>query len=248
MPSLKPRLTYGNLPAHDASVLPRSARMKRLFDITVTALAAVSWIPAIVLCMLAILIFDGAPVFYISPRRVARHRKLQVIKFRTMRRDAERIANRDTVSQGDVRFLNIPPNSPLYTRVGALIERCSLTELPQLLHVLSGEMSLVGNRPLPENVIVAIKAVHPEAEDRFDTPAGMTGPAQLSGRDRLSDDERLAIEIMYCRVARNSYAMRLDFLILLYTVLVAVGLRRRFTCDEIRRLLARFGPTSEVSP
>jgi lipopolysaccharide/colanic/teichoic acid biosynthesis glycosyltransferase len=214
--------------------------MKRVFDVTVTLLAAITWVPALVLASLAILVLDGRPVFYVSRRRVFRGESIWLVKFRTMRRDAERIANRDTVPVQGTRFLNIEKDSPLYTWVGRQIERCAFTELPQLVHVLSGRMSLVGNRPLPENVIAAIKEAIPWAEDRFATPAGITGPIQLAGRERLSDAQRIVLESSYCHVAASSYSMWLDFLILYYTVLVVVGLHRPFTFAQIARLIGRF--------
>jgi len=214
--------------------------VKRLFDIVVIALASVTWIPAIILSIVAILALDGLPVFYISRRRVYRKESIWVVKFRTLRRDADRIANRDTVPIQGTRFLNIEKDSPLYTGVGRWIERCNFTELPQLFHVLAGYMSLVGNRPLPENVIAAIKEAIPWAEDRFETPAGLTGPIQLAGRERLSDAQRIVLESSYCHVARSSYSILLDFQVLLYTVLVVTRLHRPFTFIEIRRLIASF--------
>ena len=215
--------------------------MKRLFDVVVTLLAAITWIPALLISCIAIVVFDGRPVFYVSRRRVYRDQSIDVYKFRTMRRDADKIANRQTIPQEGVRFLNIPNDSPLYTRVGRMLEILCFTELPQLIHVLAGRMSLVGNRPLPENVVVAIRRDYPQVEERFDTPAGLTGPVQLAGRDRLSDAERLALEIHYCRLARSAYSMRLDFLILLYTVMVIARVRRSFTFAEIEQFLAGFG-------
>jgi lipopolysaccharide/colanic/teichoic acid biosynthesis glycosyltransferase len=212
---------------------------KRAFDLFVTTLAMIAWVPVLILSSLAVLVFDGGPIFYVSPRRVYRKQTIPVLKFRTMRRDADRIANRATVPIEGVRFLNIPRDSPLYSRVGRVLERCCFTELPQLLHVLSGKMSLVGNRPLPENVIDSLCDAYPGAEDRFGTPAGLTGPIQLAGRENLSDAQRLRIEIRYCDVARSSYSMSLDFMILLYTVLVVSGMHRSFTCEEIEELLSR---------
>lgn len=214
--------------------------MKRVFDVTVTLLAAITWVPAILLSILAVWVLDGRPIFYVSTRRVYRKESMRVVKFRTMRRDAERIANRDTVPVQGTRFLNIEKDSPLYTWIGRKIESCAFTELPQLFHVLSGRMSLVGNRPLPENVIAAIRESIPWCEDRFATPAGITGPIQLAGRERLSDAQRIVLESSYCHVAASSYSMWLDFLILYYTVLVVTSLHRPFTFAEIRGLIAGF--------
>lgn len=214
--------------------------MKRLFDLGVTLLAAVAWVPVLLLAGLAVLLLEGAPVLYVSRRRVYRDRTQPVLKFRTMRRDAERIASRATVPIEDTRFLNIPPDSPLYTPVGRVLERFCLTELPQLLHVLRGEMSLVGNRPLPEDVIAALKDAHPDVEQRFASRCGLTGPVQLAGRERVSDAQRLRIEVKYCQVALQSYSMRLDFMILLYTVLMGLRLHLPFSATEVEELLARY--------
>lgn len=222
-------------------------RVKRLFDISVVLLASLVWVPVLLGSAFAILILDGPPVLYASRRRTYRDRGQRVFKFRTMRRDAEKIANRSTLPMDDTRFLNIPPDSPLYTRIGRVLERCCFTELPQLFHVLAGQMSLVGNRPLPEDVIAALKQEFPHVEDRFSSPAGLTGPIQLAGRERLTDEQRLRIEIAYCRVARSSYSMRLDFLILLYTVLLGTRIRQSFTVAEVEQFVARFDRHPETS-
>src|SRR3546814_4067085 len=80
---------------------------------------------------------------------------LSVVNFRTVVRNAAQIANRETVSveEAGTRFLNISADSPLYTRIGRLLEKVALTELPQFTHVLRGQMSVIGNRPLPQNVM-----------------------------------------------------------------------------------------------
>lgn len=214
--------------------------MKRLFDLVVTLLASLAWIPVLIGAAVAIVVLDGLPVLYVSRRRVFRDRSIRLVKFRTMRRDAERLANRSNVPEEGTHFLNIPPDSPLYTPVGRVLERCCFTELPQLFHVLAGQMSLVGNRPLPEDVIAALKAEFPHVEDRFLSPSGLTGPIQLAGRERLSDAQRLRIEIAYCKVAQSSYSMWLDLQVLLYTVMLGARLRKSFTAEEVERLLARF--------
>jgi hypothetical protein len=104
-------------------------------------------------------------------------------------------------------------------------------------------MGVVGNRPLPENVIRALREEFPWAEDRFLTPAGLTGPVQLVGRDAISDEARLTLEVEYCKGCLDSYSARLDFLILWYTVLIALRLCRPMTIEEVRCLIRRYCPS-----
>lgn len=211
---------------------------KRSFDIVVTLTTLPIWVPALIVTALVLLVFERRPVFYVSQRVVAPGRPVRVVKFRTMINDAERTYNRLVVPVKEgVRFLNVPSDSPLYTRFGRVVERIAFTELPQLLLVLKGDMSLVGNRPLPENVMSCLRAVHPSVDGRVATPAGMTGIVQLVGRDRVTDSQRLDLENTYCRVARKANTWKLDFLILLYTVLGVMRLRRPMTVDEAKRWL-----------
>jgi lipopolysaccharide/colanic/teichoic acid biosynthesis glycosyltransferase len=212
---------------------------KRSFDLFVTIVASVTWIPALLLTALVMLVREGRPIFYVSPRIVGPGKIRRVVKFRTMVRDAERVYNRSTVpvrSDG-VRFLNLPPDSELYTSTGRLIERLAFTELPQLLLVLRGDMSLVGSRPLPESVTESLRERHPRVDERLRTPAAMTGPVQLIGRERLSDEDRLDLEATYCRIASQSTTWTLDFLILLFTVLAALRLRHPMTVAQVKEFM-----------
>jgi lipopolysaccharide/colanic/teichoic acid biosynthesis glycosyltransferase len=211
---------------------------KRIFDTTISILSAPLWIPVLILIGLAILISEGRPIFYTSSRRVYAEDTLRLLKFRTMVRDADKVANRQSMPiVGGVRFLNIGVDSPLYTRVGRLVERCNLTELPQLLHVLKGSMSLVGNRPLPQPVVDSLLEVHPEAERRFRTPGGLCGPVQLVGRTELSDAERLYIESIYCDRVLNNYSVLLDCYIFFSVVMVGLRLKSPISVQAIERIL-----------
>lgn len=218
---------------------------KRAFDLFVTLTAAIAWVPTLLLCALAILVTEGRPVFYVS-RRVtgAGGRVSRVVKFRTMVRNAEALYNREVVpiQKDGVRFLNLPPESPLYTPIGRLVERAAFTELPQLLLVLRGEMSLVGNRPLPESVMASLREAYPEVDERLVTPGGMTGPVQLIGRERLTDGQRLDLESTYCHVASECNTWALDFQILLFTVLEALRLRAPMSFGDVKQFLLSHGP------
>jgi len=221
---------------------------KRALDVVLLVLGAVVWIPVLLGASAAVLIFSGRPIYYRSMRRVAFDKVMPVVKFRAMVRNADKIANRETVPVTDSRFLNIPPDSPLYTRVGRVIEGLGLTELPQLIAVARGDMTLVGNRPLPENVMASLREEFPHADDRFMVRSGLTGPAQLVGRLALTDDERLTLESAYCRAALRRYRFKLDLSILVYTVLIVVHLRRPFTYREVLALLSPAAELRTTSP
>jgi lipopolysaccharide/colanic/teichoic acid biosynthesis glycosyltransferase len=199
---------------------------KRALDLFLTVLGAIAWVPVVLMAASLVLITSGRPVFYRSMRRVSKDDLMKVVKFRTMVKNADKIANRETLPVNHVRFLNIPSDSPLYTRAGRLLERGGITELPQFVHVLVGRMSIVGNRPLPDNVLDCLREEYPYADERFLTRAGLTGPAQLVGREQLTDDERLRLESAYCRACVHSYSIWLDISILLYTVLIVLGIKK----------------------
>lgn len=222
---------------------------KRALDLFLTAFGAIAWVPAVLVAASIVLVTSGRPVFYRSMRRVSTRDLMRVVKFRTMVKNADKIANRETLPVTNVRFLNIPPSSPLYTRAGRLLERCGITELPQFVHVLSGKMSIVGNRPLPDNVMDCLREEYSYADERFLTPAGLTGPAQLVGRDSLTDDERLRLESAYCRAAVHSYSLWLDIAILVYTVLIVVGVKKSLDYQGVLDLIERHSKTSKrVAP
>ena len=224
-----------------------SSGRKRLFDCALVALAAPAWLPVLGLCALLILLLEGRPVFYVSGRQIGPGRVHPIMKFRTMVRNADKLLNRDTVPVVGTAFLNIPREAAVYTPIGRLIERLALTELPQLLHVVSGTMSIVGSRPLPTRVMEVLSQEHPEAEERFLTKAGLTGPVQLVGRDLISDDDRLSLEIEYCRIASSpDYRMRLDLWLLAYTVYAVLVPGKLLSVLQVRRRM--YGLVSRPAP
>lgn len=222
-------------------------KTKRAFDVVVVTAAAVVWLPVLAAASLLVLLLSGRPVFYRSNRWVRSGELVKVVKFRTMVKNADKLVNRSTVPVSGVRFLNIPPDSPLYTRPGRILERCGLTEIPQLIHVMRGEMSIVGNRPLPDNVMECLRAEYPYADDRFLTKAGLTGPVQLVGRDSLSDSERLRIEGAYCHAVMHGYRLRLDFMVLLSTILIVAHLKPSLDYQGVMDLIDRHSGRRQLS-
>jgi lipopolysaccharide/colanic/teichoic acid biosynthesis glycosyltransferase len=226
--------------------MSRMPLRKRAFDLLVTLSGVALWVPLLLACALAILVSAGRPVLYVSRRRIFRKESARIPKLRTMVRGAEGLVNRDTVPIAEVRFLNIPLESRVFTPVGRWIERYQFTELPQLFLVLSGQLSIVGARPLPENVISALREAFPYVEDRFIAVGGMMGPAQLVGRAVISDEDRLMLEIAYGQLSVTAYSIVRDVRIIFNTVLVQFGLRRPFSVNEAAALLQRDTPSSRV--
>ena len=177
--------------------------LKRSFDIIVSLTALLLLSPLFLLIALAIRIESKGPIFYISKRAGRGYKIFDFYKFRTMLAGADnRIKELSHLNQyaeseaNDPSFFKIN-NDPRITRVGEFLRNTSLDELPQLLNVLLGDMSLVGNRPLP--LYEAAKLTTDQCAQRFLAPAGMTGLWQIKkrGREDMSVEERISLDIDY---------------------------------------------------
>jgi lipopolysaccharide/colanic/teichoic acid biosynthesis glycosyltransferase len=180
--------------------------IRRAIDIVVGACGLVLTAPLVALAALAIRAETRGAVIY-RQRRVGREgAEFDVLKLRTMVAGAEHLGAGLAVDEGDVRI----------TRVGALLRRTSLDELPNLLNVLRGEMSLIGPRPtVPEQV-----ALYTERQrGRLAIRPGLTGWAQVNGRAALPWSERIELDLYY--IEHRSLA--LDVRILARTVRVLLG-------------------------
>lgn len=202
---------------------------KRTFDVLVISLAAVVWVPVVLISAVAVLLLSGRPIFYRSSRWVGPASVINMVKLRVMVPDASRAVA--PVDAG--RFLNTPPDSPLYTGVGRVLDRLGLNEIPQFIHVLRGQMTIVGARPLTDVVRTSLLETHATVDDRWaSAPAGLTGLPQLVGRMGLTDAQRLDLEAAYSRRIGDGYSVLVDFKILLLTVLITFGLKQPLTFDE----------------
>jgi exopolysaccharide biosynthesis polyprenyl glycosylphosphotransferase len=174
---------------------PRSTQaMKRAMDVVVSGTLLLLLSPLLALTGLAILIDSGRHVFFRQKRAGKDGVPFTVLKFRTMVADAEdRLGELIDLSKLDQPAFKIP-DDPRVTRVGKLLRRTSIDELPQLINVLRGEMSLVG--PRPEEV--AVVALYDERQrGRLAIKPGLTGPMQVYGRSDHTFEERLAMERDY---------------------------------------------------
>jgi exopolysaccharide biosynthesis polyprenyl glycosylphosphotransferase len=174
---------------------PRSTlAMKRGLDVLVSGLMLTVLSPLLLLIAAYIVIDSGTPVFFRQRRAGKEGMPFTVLKFRTMVVDAEdRLAELVDLEELDEPAFKIP-DDPRVTRAGRLLRRTSLDELPQLINVLRGDMSLVGPRPEEEAVV----ALYDERQRiRLAVKPGLTGPMQVYGRGDLTFEERLAMERDY---------------------------------------------------
>jgi lipopolysaccharide/colanic/teichoic acid biosynthesis glycosyltransferase len=170
--------------------------LKRALDILVAALLLAAVAPLLLAIALLIKAQDPmAPVLFRQPRTGLGGRRFRLLKFRTMVRNAdelkEQLREQSLVPWPDFRLIN----DPRVTRVGRFLRRTSLDELPQLMNVLVGEMSLVGPRPTS----FAADTYDLWHTGRLDFRPGLTGPWQLWGRTSMNFEERCRLEISFFR-------------------------------------------------
>ena len=192
--------------------------LKRVFDVVVAALALVVTSPLLVLAGLATLLDSGLPIFFRQTRAGERGHPFQMLKLRTMVQDAEALLPELVpFEQLDAPMFKLKAD-PRITRVGRLLRRTSIDELPQLVNVLRGEMSIVGPRP---EQLDLVGRYAPEHQFRLQVKPGITGPMQVYGRGELTFDERLAVEREYV----ENLSVARDIRIVLMTLPAVLGRR-----------------------
>lgn len=187
---------------------------KRLLDLVLSSVILPIIVPALALCALAIWLESPGSVIFTQWRTGLNGELFRMYKFRTMVRNAEEL-------KASLAHLNILPppdfkiiDDPRITRVGRFLRKTSLDELPQIINVLRGDMSLVGPRPTDFGVD-AYDLWHCE---RLEVPPGITGLWQVTGRHMTSFDERLRMDIEYIEKA----SLRQDIVLIFRTVLVVL--------------------------
>lgn len=162
--------------------------LKRLFDIVSSALVIMVTSPIMIGVAIAIKAYDGGPVFYKQTRLTKDGKKFKILKFRSMRTDAEK----DGVAR-----LSTGENDDRITPVGHFIRACRLDELPQLLNILGGSMSVVGPRPERPEIAAQYEEEMPEFALRLQAKAGLTGYAQVFGKYNTIPYDKLQMDLMY---------------------------------------------------
>jgi exopolysaccharide biosynthesis polyprenyl glycosylphosphotransferase len=195
--------------------------LKRILDVVLAGIALVATLPVFVLTSLATLVDSGWPIFFRQTRAGERGRPFQMLKFRTMIRNAEAmLPELVPFDELDAPMFKLKTD-PRVTRVGRLLRRTSIDELPQLINVLRGEMSVVGPRP---EQLDLVERYAPEHRFRLQVKPGITGPMQVFGRGELSFEERLAVEREYV----ENLSLARDLRIVLMTLPAVVRRRGAF--------------------
>ena len=221
--------------------------IKRVLDILIAVTLIVALLPILVLIAVLIRLLEGAPIFYISRRFISADKSVTIFKFRTMVKDAT--SQKYQLKERFMRdgYLDIPLTCEVYTPIGRLLERAQLVETLQLLNIIFDGMSFVGNRPLPKDNIELLKKFA-DWEDRFDSPAGITGISQITGKYGLLPQQRLYLERMYASIYKNpdGNIVLCDIYIVAYTVfLLLTG--RYLDYSKAVELLVRCGGDKGLS-
>jgi lipopolysaccharide/colanic/teichoic acid biosynthesis glycosyltransferase len=211
-------------------VSPMSRRValviKRLIDVLVSAIGLAALSPLLVVLVALELLYHGWPPFFVQRRPGLDGRIFSLLKFRSM----TNARGPDGALLADAERL---------TPFGRWLRSTSLDELPELIHVLTGQMSLVGPRPLlPEY----LDLYTPEQARRHEMRPGITGPCAVQGRNRLSWDEKFRLDVEYI----DNWSLALDLKILWRTV--EVVLRREGISAEGDETMPRFTGTSRPPP
>ena len=192
--------------------------VKRTFDIVASGLVLVVALPLWLLIALAIKLESGGPVFYVDRRIGVGEREFPMLKFRTMVVDAAALqADLEESNEASGALFKIR-DDPRVTRVGRVLRRLSLDEIPQIVNVLRGQMSLVGPRPLPMRDHRLLEDWH---RARYAVLPGMTGLWQISGRSGLDFDDLVRLDFTYL----ENWSVWLDITIIAKTI-PAVLMRR----------------------
>jgi exopolysaccharide biosynthesis polyprenyl glycosylphosphotransferase len=200
------------LSLHSAPPVTWRTEIKRMLDIIVASSLLLLSSPLLALVALAIKLDSKGPVFFIQDRVGFNKRRFRMLKFRTMCVDAEaRMHEIEHLNEKDGPIFKIT-NDPRMTRVGKWLRKASIDELPQLINVLLGEMSIVGPRPL--SVRDALRMEVAWQKRRFSVKPGLTCLWQVSGRNNLSFEQWMELDLEYI----DRWSLGLDGLILLRTI------------------------------
>lgn len=180
--------------------------IKRLIDLVCSLLLLIVTSPIMLITAVVIKLYDGGPVLYKQVRCTRNRRRFNILKFRSMRTDAEEDGVARLAQKNDNRI----------TPIGRIIRKCRVDELPQLFNILRGEMSFIGPRPERPEIIEQYLEVMPEFAFRMKVKAGLAGFAQVYGKYNTSPYDKLKLDLTYI----EKYSVWLDVKLMLLTLKV----------------------------
>lgn len=178
--------------------------IKRFIDFVCSLLLLIITSPIILVTAIAIKLYDGGPVLYKQIRCTRNEKEFYIMKFRSMRTDAEKDGVARLARKNDDRI----------TPIGHFIRKCRIDELPQLLNILKGDMSFIGPRPERPEIIAQYVEIMPEFTYRMKVKAGLAGFAQVYGKYNTTPYDKLKLDLTYIQ----HYSVWLDFKLMLLTL------------------------------
>ncbi len=180
--------------------------LKRAIDLFFSILLFIITIPFMILTALAVKLYDKGPILYKQLRCTTGGKEFYILKFRSMRMDAEKDGVARLASKGDSRI----------TPVGKFIRKVRLDELPQLMNIIKGDMSFIGPRPERPEIIAQYMEIMPEFAFRMKVKAGLAGYAQVYGKYNTTPYDKLKLDLAYI----ENYSVWLDIKLMLLTLKV----------------------------
>jgi undecaprenyl phosphate N,N'-diacetylbacillosamine 1-phosphate transferase len=168
---------------------------KRVFDMVLSLITLIIFLPIMILISLVQLLYFGSNIFFIQARNTKNSKQFKIIKFRTMT---------DTFDKSGLQL----PDKYRITKFGKFLRATSLDEIPNLFNVLLGQMSIVGPRPLP---ISFYDSMSVEQQKRYQVSAGLTGLAQVSGRNKLTWKEKIDFDLIYVQNLNFYFDLKIIF-------------------------------------
>lgn len=181
---------------------------KRIFDIFASVISIVLLLPVWILVAIAIKLDSEGPVFFRQGRRSQNGQVFNMLKYRSM------VVNAEQMGTGLFNY----QNDPRVTKIGRVLRRTSIDELPQLFNILMGDMSVVGPRPCVTYELGDFDTLNKKYKKRFQVKAGLTGLAQVKGRNDISWEDKVIYDNEYVDLF-NKYGILYDFKIILETVI-----------------------------
>lgn len=180
--------------------------IKRSIDIVCSLLLLIIASPFMLITAIAIKLYDGGPVLYKQVRCTLNQREFYILKFRSMKTDAEKDGVARLAQKNDSRI----------TPIGKVIRKCRIDELPQLINILKGDMSFIGPRPERPEIIAQYVEIMPEFAFRMKVKAGLAGFAQVYGKYNTTPYDKLKLDLTYI----ENYSLWLDLKLMLLTLKV----------------------------